>query len=501
VAAGGLGPPTPEVAFRQATQLHRAGRLADADAAYAEVLKAEPGHADALRLRGILARQRGDLEQSRRWLRAATRAAPEDVDALTELGLSEFAAGYLLLAEGVFRRAVRLDALSIKARANLGAVLQYRGHIREAIDCYVSVLNDEPLDAEIRCNLALTRLEAGQGEAALATLDAIVPAPGTAPLLDAARGAVLVGLERHPEALAPLRSAMASGLDDPLLPVNLAAAEAACGEPDAAMRLLREAVIRDPMHARATADLMNLLHATGETAGARQLGEDFLVRAPGERLILAALGPVLRDSGALDDAQNLLDYARLVSVSEVELPEFHAIAGRVLADPSLLTSPRSKSTRAGAQTGELDVDGDPLWRDFRDALNRRIVQLVADWRRAGLGRHPAMAWGRDHWTLRLWATVLEAGGHQEPHIHPLGWLSGVYYVELPPGMGEGDGLAGGLEFGVLPARMHHRVPPERHGVRPQPASLVIFPSYFHHRTRPFTGPGRRISLAFDVVPG
>ena len=37
-------------------------------------------------------------------------------------------------------------------------------------------------------------------------------------------------------------------------------------------------------------------------------------------------------------------------------------------------------------------------------------------------------------------------------------------------------------------------------VRPEEGLLVLFPSYFYHRTIPFDDPGTRISIAFDVVP-
>jgi hypothetical protein len=30
--------------------------------------------------------------------------------------------------------------------------------------------------------------------------------------------------------------------------------------------------------------------------------------------------------------------------------------------------------------------------------------------------------------------------------------------------------------------------------------MVLFPSYFFHRTIPFSAPGTRISIAFDVLP-
>jgi uncharacterized protein (TIGR02466 family) len=113
-----------------------------------------------------------------------------------------------------------------------------------------------------------------------------------------------------------------------------------------------------------------------------------------------------------------------------------------------------------------------------------------------------MAPARDRWTLRTWGTVLEAGGYQTAHMHPLGWLSGVYYVEIPDGLpAEMTATgAGALEFGAPPARVSAAASHPLRRVEPRAGRLVLFPSYLYHRTLPFAGAGRRISLAFDVMP-
>jgi uncharacterized protein (TIGR02466 family) len=118
----------------------------------------------------------------------------------------------------------------------------------------------------------------------------------------------------------------------------------------------------------------------------------------------------------------------------------------------------------------------------------------------GFAAHPAMAYAAPAWALRAWGTVLDSGGRQAPHIHPLGWLSGVYYAGLPAGMIEAGGQAGWIEFGAPPDRFAVAAPAATRAVEPRPGRLVLFPSYFHHRTLPFAAEGRRISIAFDVVP-
>ena len=495
--------------LRQAMALHRAGRVQEADAQYSAVLRVEPAqphvhvHAQALRLQGILARDLGHLERSLKLLRRATDAAPLDPEPAAELGLSYLASGYLHLAEAAFRKALARDPDSTKALANLGALLQYRGHIKESIECHRHVLELDPEDLEVRCNLATTLVEAGRGDEALAECDGALAGFPDRPELLATKGAVLVGLGQYAAALPLLEAALATGPDDMAL-INLGLAHQQLGQAEEARAALDTAVRVNPDNARATADLTTLLSVAGRSSEALRLSADFLQRHPGERLVLAARGVALRDAGQSDAARELVDLERLVRIRELPVPRGYAdhadfnarLADLLRADFSLLASPLSKATRGGAQTGELDPDSSPVLGAFRDTLNAELGQVIAELHREGFGRHPAMAWAADRWTLRIWGTLLGPGGHQLPHLHPLAWLSGVYYVAVPPGLGDD----GALEFGEPPARIQFQTEPDRRRVSATPGRLVLFPSWFWHRTLPFAQPGERISVAFDVMP-
>lgn len=489
--------------LRQAMALHRGGRLQEADEQYTAVIRAEPMQAQALRLRGILARDTGDLELSLKLLRRAADAASDDPEPAAELGLSYLAAGYLQLAETAFRKALARDPDSLKALANLGALLQYRGHVQASIDCHRRVLELDPDDLEVRCNLATTLVEAGRGEEALAECDAALAAAPGRPELLATKGAVLVGLGRYADAVPLLETALEAGPDDMAL-INLGLACQELGQAGQALAALDTAVRVNPDNARAAADLTVLLSAAGRSGEARTLSNDFVQRHPGERLVLASRGIALRDAGDAEAARQLVDLERLVKVRELPVPrgytglaDFNAqLAALLRADPSLLSSPLSKATRGGRQTGELDPDASRVLGAFREALNAELRSVIAQLNQDGFAHHPVMAWASDRWTLRIWGTLLTRGGHQLPHLHPLAWLSGVYYVEVPADLGDD----GALEFGEPPPRVVPRVEPERRRISASPGRLVVFPSWFWHRTLPFSQAGERISLAFDVVP-
>jgi hypothetical protein len=100
----------------------------------------------------------------------------------------------------------------------------------------------------------------------------------------------------------------------------------------------------------------------------------------------------------------------------------------------------------------------------------------------------------------MWCVVLQSGGHQIPHIHPEAWLSGVYYPQVPEAIRTGAGPEGWLEFGYAERPFPSLLEPRIVRIRPAEGLLVMFPSYFYHRTVPFEADGTRISVAFDLVP-
>ena len=82
-------------------------------------------------------------------------------------------------------------------------------------------------------------------------------------------------------------------------------------------------------------------------------------------------------------------------------------------------------------------------------------------------------------------------------MHPRGWLSSAFYVDVPPALAEGR--QGWLKFGEPGPPTGPRLGPE-HWVQPQPGLLALFPSYMWHGTAPFGGEAPRLTIAFDIVP-
>ncbi len=63
-----------------------------------------------------------------------------------------------------------------------------------------------------------------------------------------------------------------------------------------------------------------------------------------------------------------------------------------------------------------------------------------------------------------------------------------------------DGHDGWIEFGRPQSIYRTAAPPNIHLVRTEEGLMVLFPSFFFHRTIPFEAEADRICIAFDIQP-
>ena len=101
-------------------------------------------------------------------------------------------------------------------------------------------------------------------------------------------------------------------------------------------------------------------------------------------------------------------------------------------------------------------------------------------------------------SLKGWFVRLLKGGHQSEHIHPGGWLSGVFYVQVPKFCNREEGS---IEFGLwgydYPI-LDESYPRKRY--YPKSGDIILFPSSLFHRTIPFHTNEERMSISFDLIP-
>ncbi len=160
-------------------------------------------------------------------------------------------------------------------------------------------------------------------------------------------------------------------------------------------------------------------------------------------------------------------------------------------------APLNQSLRKGTQTNiDLTLVNDPLIRDFFVAMESPIRDFISQL--PDNSTHPLSTRKCSKYRISgAWSVNLSENGHHVNHVHPMGWISSVYYVDVPKIINE-NSKAGWIKFGE-PGMVLTGLTPERY-IKPKPGRLVLFPSYMWHGTVPFKGPEKRLTLPFDVVP-
>ncbi len=108
--------------LRETIELHRQGRLEEAEQGYRSVLAANPANGEVLRLLAGLRRQRGDLAEAERLIEAAHSLAPDQPGLIVMLGAVQYEAGKHEESQASYERALALDP-------NIGGAHTALGHI------------------------------------------------------------------------------------------------------------------------------------------------------------------------------------------------------------------------------------------------------------------------------------------------------------------------------------------------------------------------------------
>ena len=158
-----------------------------------------------------------------------------------------------------------------------------------------------------------------------------------------------------------------------------------------------------------------------------------------------------------------------------------------LTELSNRTEGERRSNRNGWQSDTF------LWKQdiFKPLLDEALsaTQMIA--KRLSNKELPQMV------VRAMWGNINPKGGFNFTHVHPSGWLSGVYYIQLPEANNE-------IVFqDPRPARMmdfqrSSLIADEYFSHHPKVGELLLFPSWLPHFVSPNTSDQNRISISFNV---
>lgn len=293
----------------------------------------------------------------------------------------------------------------------------------------------------------------GESLASLLTLvDIHIERDDAASALEAARKAHAVSPESGETAMALTRALLMSG------------------EPREALKHVRREARRRPKDQFWIAMKADCLRQLGDPGYERLMDTDRVTRH--------------FDLGAPSGYASMQAFNSALGASLVKLHRFSA-------------HPLDQTLRGGVQTHvDLRFVEDRPVREFfeliRPAVQTFIDAMPEDAAHPLFGRVDGAAEPIAAWSVRL-----TGGGRHVNHVHPEGWISAVYYVDVPEQVAGSPEKEGWLKLCEPPFPQPGGYP--RAFVEARPGRLVLFPSYMWHGTVPIRS-GARLTIAFDMIP-
>jgi len=341
-AGTGVSPAMLDQAVARALQLHQRGRLKEASEGYSRVLTADPDHAEANHLLGLIWHQSGGNVQAAELIGKAVASEPDNAIYRTNLGVVLKELGRLDEAIANYDRALAIDPGLALVHSNRGVALLGLGRADEAIAAQETALSLDPNYAEAHANLGLALVELG----------------------------------RRNEAIESYRRAIAQKPDYANAQSYLAHALASTGRLDEALEAARQAVLLRPMSAAAQHTLGGVQMELGQL---EEAAESFrkAVQIKPDPIAYRNLGNVLAGLGRHRDAAAALEAAIAGNADDATA---HLALGRVLYDLSTFERAADSFRRAAA----LQPDDADIQMALGAALLAagRIEAAEAEWRAA-----------------------------------------------------------------------------------------------------------------------
>ncbi|MGA2439781.1 MAG: tetratricopeptide repeat protein [Tepidisphaeraceae bacterium] len=243
---------------------HKAGRLAEAETIYRQILSQNPNHAEALHLLGLIAGQYGNDDQAIDLIGRAIRLKPDFANAHNNLGNSLLRRGRLDEAVSSYKRAIKLKPDFFAAHCNLAAALKNQGQLDESIAASKRAIRLNPSSAEAYNNLGNAQSKKGEFGLAIAAYQRAVqlnPNDGDA-LCNL--GGIMNAMGRVEQAIPLCRRAVQLQPDRAEAHNNLGIALIDNGQFDEADAALQRAIQLKPNYAEALGNLGNVLKEKGQ---------------------------------------------------------------------------------------------------------------------------------------------------------------------------------------------------------------------------------------------
>ena len=276
---------------------------------------------------------------------------------------------------------------------------------------------------------------------------------------------------------------------------------------DAALGTFTAALELNPHNKNACKRLAALHLGRGDAHAVLAMTADLRARGAGHSRLFAAQALALARAGEDAKAREVVALDRFLSRRQLAPPPGwesieafnRALAAELATHPGLRRDRYGSAAQLSWRIESPVCDAAPLSTALAQALAAHVEQGIAA---HAAEKHPWLQARPPAGILHSWCAITEDVGYEDWHVHQYGWLSGVYYVSVPPSVAHGEDRGGCIGFG-LPADLAGEAAAERFGlelIRPREGMALFFPSHAYHRTFAHGARERRVCIAFDIWP-
>ena len=526
-----------------ALNLCRQGNLIDARKLCQKKLSQEPRHAATLHLAGLISVRElkfkeaiklfkkaiksdgkvaqyyssmaealattGDFVRAKSTFRRAVLLQPENVNFLYGLGTVNMQMGAFTDAVAALSRAIELAPNEGEFHAQLGVALQ-KDDVSGSISAYDKAIELGSNSAFVYFNLSTALSQNNDYSRAIVALKEVIRLDPQHQRSYRSLGHIHLVCGDYHEAVSALRRAIELAPEDSVASRDLGSALLGAGITEEAISVYEQLIKLDPVPTTESISNMALAYlCAGKAEEALKLSDSGLEIVGNETSCLAFKSTALNHLGRRNEAGVLLDFDRLIFQKQFNLidgynstDEFNAkLSEFIVKHPDFAQSKLNRGLKSGKSIPPTFLEG-PL-PTVLETFHSMILSAISDFKEATPvdPNHPFLSRHPNKTRIEWWGTQIQPHGYLDTHFHPVGWLSGVYYPVLSEAFkAHSESREGWIEFGREYYKIKSEDNPPVFTIKPDTGLMVLFPSYFGHRTLPFSIDDERMSVAFDVIP-
>ncbi|MCH7864397.1 MAG: tetratricopeptide repeat protein [Proteobacteria bacterium] len=473
-----LDPDNPDLLNNLGIALSGMDRLEEAKAVYEEALIFQWKDPEIFHNYGVLLQEMGILDQAQEAYGKALGLNPYREATVLSLGSVYREMGDQDTAIGAYNKAIDLNPLYVDAHEALKLILWDSGERAQMDDSYFRACQVFPKSSEAHSNLGRALVFSQRIEEAERALKKSLELDPQNAEAHNQLGQVYAKQERFKEAVAEHQEAIRFAGGNALYYEEFGNTLTLAGEYREAVDVLLKGHELNPRGSNILGALTIAMKETGDNRVSFFLNNEFVTT----RFIEVPDG-----FDSLDDFNDALHKEH--KARHVDEPHWGGFSW-----------PPGQTQHGGTQIpGNVFANPSGMTAILKQQISKAMTEYLG-----GLKQDP------DHPFLRYlnpdfrftgaFSNIIHPSGYDGSHVHPEGWISGVYWVKMPDLPEESwDAGEGCTQFGEPPKHLISDRNKRELLVRPQAGMTAFFPSYYWHGVLPFGGNDTRHAVAFDII--